>query len=763
MQVQQQAPTPTNYTSARLTSWTKEPSLQDLKNDLEQAKPTHDAQMAKIRRWTDLLAVRGKEAPPRVKGRSSVQPKLIRRQAEWRYSALTEPLLSNEKLFSVKPSTFEDGPAAKQNELVLNWQFRTKLNKVKFVDDLVRATVDEGTCILRLGWKRHTVKVKEPAPVYSYFAIQSEEALNTFKQALEAKQADIRTFEESAPPELVEAVNYYEETGEATVAQVTGSELVEVEKVLENRPTVEVMNPNNVVIDPSCGGDISKAMFVCVSFETSKADMLKEGKRYKNLDQINWAEAAPISDPDHATGTPDNFQFKDEARRKVVAYEYWGYFDIEGNGKLTAIVATWIGSTMIRLEESPFVGGKLPFVIIPYLPIKRETYGEPDAELLEDNQKILGAVTRGMIDVLGRSANGQQGFAKGMLDPLNRRRYENGQDYEFNPGMSPTQGLIEHKYPELPQSALLMLNLQNQEAEALTGVKSFSGGISGEAYGDVAAGIRGMLDAAAKREMAILRRIATGLAEVGLQIINMNKVFMSEEETIQVTNETFVKVRRDELQGENFDLKVDISTTEIDNAKAQDLGFMLQTLGPNMETEIRMMILAEIAELKRMPTLANKLRNYKPQPSPEAQELAQLELQAKRKEIEKLDSEIMLNQAKAEEARANRDKKIQDNLDEATGVKHERNMSLQKAQSQGNQNLQITKALTAPRKEGESAPDIEAALGFTQLSDKLSDVGNGFGSMVQRDLLAESNPAYSLGSSKFDPNLDPALRPQMQL
>src|SRR5690606_6188500 len=113
----------------------------------------------------------------------------------------------------------------------------------------------------------------------------------------------------------------------------------------------------------------------------------------------------------------------------------------------------------------------LPFVAIPYLPVLRELNGEPDAELLEDNQKILGAVLRGMIDLLGRSANSQKGFAKGMLDPLNRRKYENGQDYEFNPTMPTDKGIIQHTFPELPQSALLMLNLQNQEAEALTGIK----------------------------------------------------------------------------------------------------------------------------------------------------------------------------------------------------------------------------------------------------------------------------------------------------
>src|SRR5690606_21636685 len=114
------------------------------------------------------------------------------------------------------------------------------------------------------------------------------------------------------------------------------------------------------------------------------------------------------------------------------------------------------------------------------------------------------------------------GFAKGMLDPLNRRRYDNGQDYEFNPNVSPQQGLIEHKYPEIPQSALVMLNLQQNEAEALTGVKGFHSGLGSDSLGKVATGIRGVLDAASKREAAILRRLAKGIVEIGQKIMAMN-------------------------------------------------------------------------------------------------------------------------------------------------------------------------------------------------------------------------------------------------
>ena len=745
----------------KLTSWANEPSLQSLKLDLEASQPSQQKQIGRIQGWNDLMAVRGKNRPPEIKGRSSVQPKLVRRQAEWRYSALTEPFLSSNKLFKVTPVTFEDKAAATQNQLVLNHQFRTKMNRVRFVDDFVRATVDEGTSIVRLGWKRETTKIKETVPVYTYFALESEEQLQPLQQALELKQENPREYDEKVDPAIKAAVDFYEETGDACYAVQTGTEEVSVDKILENRPTVEVMNPENVYIDPSCNGDLDKALFVVISFETNQAELKKEGNRYKNLDQINWEDNAPLAQPNHATGTPDNFQFKDPTRKKVVAYEYWGFYDIHKNDTLVPIVCTWIGSTLIRMEENPFPDQKLPFVLVPYMPVKRELYGEPDAELLEDSQRILGAVTRGMIDLLGRSANGQRGFAKGMLDPLNRRRYDDGKDYEYNPSVNPQSGLIEHKYPELPQSALVMANMQNQEAEALTGVKSFGGGISGEAFGDVAAGIRGVLDAASKREMAILRRLAKGMSEIGTKIISMNGAFLSEKEVVRITNDEFIEVLREDLLG-NFDLEVDISTAEVDNAKSQDLGFMLQTIGPNIDPTLNTTILAEICDLKRMPDLAERLRKWQPQPDPLVEQLKQIEVQKAQKELEKLDSEIALNHAKAQQVTSDKDLKDLNYVEQETGTKHARELEKSKAQSQGNQNLEVTKALTKARKEGESSPDLAAAIGFNRVSDKLNEE-NQPASIIERDQVANSDPRMSINSSYFDPALDPALNPGMNI
>ena len=753
-------PPPDPAQAEKLTDWEKEPSLQALKGDFEAAKPAHDAMMNEVRDWNDLMKATGKYKPKAIKGRSQVQPKLVRRQAEWRYAPLSEPFLSSPRLFKVTPATWEDRDTARQNELVLNYQFRTQLNRIKLVDDFVKSTVDDGTSIARIGWDRKIVKVKVDTPVFQMLPIETEEQAQQLQEAVNLKHSNPRGYDEQMPDEIKEAVNYLEETGEATYAVQEGTTQVEVEKAIVNRPSVEFLNPNNVYIDPSCNGDLDKAMFAVITFETSKAELLKVPGRYKNLDKIDWESSSPMTDVDHESKTPSDFQFRDAIRKRVIAHEYWGFWDIDGTGDLKPIVATWINSWLIRLEENPYPDGKLPLVLTPYMSRKRELYGEADAELIGDNQQILGATTRGMIDLLGRSANAQRGMPKGMLDALNQSRYEDGRDYSYNPLQgNPEQQIIQHKFPEIPQSAIVMAQMQNQEAESLTGVKAFAGGVSGDAYGDVAAGIRGVLDAASKREMAILRRLAKGMADIGTKICAMNAVFLSDKETIRITNEEFVEVNREDLAG-NFDLEVDINTAEIDNQKAQDLGFMVQTLGDTVPMEIKLNLLASHAELKRMPDLAHELRNYRPQPDPVEEQLKQLAVQKAQLENALLESEIQLNQAKAAAEEAKKDKTNLDYLEQESGTTHARDMQKQKAQSQGNQNLQITKALAAPQKEGETSPNISAAIGYNALT---GDDTSGIQSIPERDAAAQTDPSLSLGSKYFDPSQDPALSPGMNI
>lgn len=678
------------------TNWKNPPKLSDLKQNLEDAKPSHDAQVARINHYLDQLNGTGSAKIKVPKGRSSIVPRLIRKQAEWRYPALSEPFLSTDELFDVRPVSWNDRKAAQQNELLLNNQFSTRINRVKFIDEFVRTVVDEGTVFVQVGWDFEEEEYEEEVTDFSFTPDP------TFASELEALQqpgAD----EAEVPMHMKQALVMSMQAGVPMRPVPSGSHMEKRTRIVRNCPTLEVRNSKNLVIDPTCEGDLKRAKFVVYSFESSRSE-LRKNPNYVNLDQINLDTNSVLSSPDHAVSgdlETQNFNFKDKERQKFVVYEYWGFWDTDGSGILKPIVAAWVGNTLIRMQDNPFPDKALPFVSASCLPVRKSAYGEPDGALLEDNQRIVGAVTRGMIDILGRSANAQVGIRKDMLDATNRRKFDAGLDYEYNPSIGdPRAGVYMHTYAEIPASAQFMLQMQNLEAESMTGVKAYSQGIASQSLGDVAMGIRGALDAASKRELGILRRLSSAIVEIGRKVIAMNAVFLSEEEVVRVTENEFIPIRRDDLAG-NFDLRLSISTPEEDNNKAEQLAFLLQTVGPNEDPEVRRMILADICRLRKMPDMAKRLEDYQPQPDPLEQEKLQLEVELLRGKLAemqanavKLESGSQLDQARAGTEIAKQgfiksetDQKNLDFVEQESGVKQER--ELQKHGEQARSQAQL--------------------------------------------------------------------------
>lgn len=682
--------------------WKNPPTLGDLKQNLNDAQPSHDRQVTKIDRWLDNLHIRGTAKINPGAGHSKVVPQLIRKQAEWRYAALSEPFLSNSDIFKVSPVTWEDKAAAEQNQLVLNHQFNTRINKTRFIDSYVRAAVDEGTVIVRVDWVFSEKAVKRMEPEVEL--IPAPEMYPMFEQLDQMLSGNPTEYTRDVPAELKYAHEVFQATGVPHKPKIVGQTEVEEMVTVENHPTLEVCDYRNVTIDPLCQGDIDNASFVIYSFETSKSELEKDG-RYQNLDKINIEHNSALGDPDHDTENLENFNLSDEARKKFVLYEYWGYWDYNDTGIAEPIVASWVGSTLVRLEANPYPDKKPPFVTAQYLPVRRAIYGEPDGHLLEDNQQIVGAVTRGMIDLMAKSANGQTGIRKDALDIVNRRKFDQGRDYEFNPNADPRQVIYTHQFPEIPQSAQFMLQLQNMEAESITGVKAFTGGISGDSLGKTATGARGALDAASLRELGILRRLSDGVIQIGRKIIAMNSEFLDETEVVRITNDEFVPVHREDLAG-NFDLQLAISTAQEDNAKAQELAFMLQATGDTMDASLKQIILADMMKLRKMPDLAKRIEEYQPQPDPMQQQMQQLEIQLLQAKIKNEMSQAMENQAEAmldqakaltEQAKARQltsdaDQKDLSYVEQESGVTQERELEQRQAQAAANMQLKSFEA-----------------------------------------------------------------------
>ena len=101
------------------TGWANPPTVGNLQGDIDAARPSQQEYVSKLKLWMDYLETKGVGAAPKKKGRSSVQPKLIKKHAEWRHPSMSEPFLSSSKLFDVAPRTWDDKAAAVQAELLL--------------------------------------------------------------------------------------------------------------------------------------------------------------------------------------------------------------------------------------------------------------------------------------------------------------------------------------------------------------------------------------------------------------------------------------------------------------------------------------------------------------------------------------------------------------------------------------------------------------------------------------------------------------------
>lgn len=633
--------------TSKLTEWENEPSVNDLKKNIDDAATDQDSHLLNVDRWLSNLHVTGAAKPPKVEGHSSVQPKLIRKQAEWRYSSLSEPFLSSPDIFNVAPRTAGDRKRAQQNALLLNYQFNTLINRVGFIDEYVRDAVDIGTVIVKVGWFSEEETVIEEVPIYEFQPVADEMLLKQYLAWIELRATNQDLYAEVQNPGIDQALDILIEQQQLVIPRQVGTNSVEKLIETQNQPTVETCLPDNIIIDPSCNGNLDHAEFIGEKFKSSMSALKKDG-RYKNLEKINIESASPLTDPDHEEG-PDNtnFNFDDKARKQFVVHSYWGNWDINNTGIAEPICAFWVGDTMIRLEKNPFPDKKPPFVKAVYMPVRKSSWGEPDGELLEENQKIIGAITRGSIDLLGKSANGQTGFKKGALDPVNKRKFSRGDDYEFNISDDPRQAIHTHVYPEIPQSAYNLITLQQTEAESITGVKAYHTGITGESLGQNVRNGRSALDAASKRELGILRRLAYGVIQIGRKIIAMNAEFLSDEEVVRVTNNKFIPIRRDDLQG-TFDLELSISTAEEDNKKAEELAFMLQTTGNGMDPGLQKIILSDIARLRKMPAIADRIEKFEPQPDPVEQMLKQLEVEEAKARVAKEQALAMKHSSEAE-------------------------------------------------------------------------------------------------------------------
>jgi len=654
--------------------WKNEPTFTNLNMDYQDASASRDKQIAKILEYRENMEG-GKAFPQSVrnKGKSTVRPLVIRKQAEWTYPMLEEPFLSTNDLFNIQPRSGNDEEASHLNTILINWIMNTKLDKSQFVSQFVRVLYDEGTVIVKDGWNTEfeTVMVDKEVPIYA----SPEESLQILQNAVVTGQMS----EETAQAMI--------ETGEP-VTIGTRIEKVEKRQIVENMATIEVVDSTTITVDPTCDGQISKAKFIIHEYDTDIAELTMQKYEkiqnedgtysefgvYHDIDKIAIDGGGPSEVESYEVNADDKqaFEFSDKARKKLRAYEYWGYWDIDGTDELVPIVATWVNDVLIRLEKSPYAHNELPFSVARYMPRQKEFWGEPDGALLKENQETIGTYTRAMHNQTITNALGQRLVEETLFSsPSQWQSFLKGNDARYRPGADPDKMIWKQKVEPIDSSIMDMINYQRNDAESMSGVTPFNGGITGDALGKSATGVRAAMDATTRRKLSVLRRVSDELLiNLARHILINAHSFLEDEIIIRLTDGQYQKLSKEELQME-FDLKVEINTPEKDQDISDKIAFMLQTTMQTMPFDLTKTLLAKWARTNKLEDVAAEILAVEaPGPSQAQQELEQIQLQNAKLENERLTAEIHKLYAERDKLDANTSESINRMSDD--GIKVEK-------------------------------------------------------------------------------------------
>lgn len=612
------------------------PKVTDLATLLASSEAHAADHLLEVAEWEELIKaepVKQYEQGKRTKTRSSLNIKHVRKLLEWRYPVVEQAFLSRGDLFSPVGRDPIDEEIAKHHKKILNYQMNNEIDKVTLFSRMVRAYLNQGTVIMHLGWRTEKGIANYIAPTYKYdFVSPSTETYSQLENSyidILSKLVENPNLRNSLPVHMVEGAKYYDEHQVVVQVTVTGfvSKETKEEVYLHNHPTLNVVSIYDVFAAPECRTNIQDSPYVIYRYDSAIHDLISN-EEFDTKD-VDWHNVGSVSSVTYSNASlyPEG-----DTRRRVAVHEYWGLHDVNGKGDMQQVKVTWVDGHILECVPNPYPDNKHPFYSAAYAPDVSlgSFYGTSDAYLAADHQRILSAVHRGIIDMHANSAYGQRAVAKGALDLTNHNKFVKGEHFEYDPNTITDPRMLFHvfDYPEVSPATMAYLGQINADSDALTGIKSFNEGISGNALGDTAAGVTGVLSATALRESAIVGRLEAMFVQIAKRIMQLNILYLDEEKIIQLAGVEGLIIKA--IPNPLIDVKLDIVNQAEDAIKAQEMSFMLQTLGASLPPQLIKETLMEIAELRNLNTFYNKLANYDMSPSepdPLAQKAAELQVQ----------------------------------------------------------------------------------------------------------------------------------------
>lgn len=600
-------------------------AFKDIKNDYSQAKKAKKEIDLLITAWNDAYYGKSKKTDNKT---SQIVMKEIAKHIEWVKPAITEPFTESSN--PIRLSITNGKASSRVIEKYCNYQFVNEFDRTTFMTQLADVMLREGTVWVKDGWK---FKSKKTTTVMTADEIISS-GINPYK---------------------------IENSDEEGKFKVTMSETI------QNAPTAEVIRNEYIFPDPSARIDDEIRFVIIKKFQTmsdlKELGTLSEEKLSKIETAMNETDkngstlSSTRDDEDKSYGYDSEFKTLDKPRQKVAILEYWGYYDLNGDGVAEPIVATWTeDGTELSIEENPYPVQKIPFNRAVFSARAFSLWGNSLAFLLEDNQIIKSGIMRGIMNNISLSNNGVKFIQRGSIDYINMKRLRNGEKYIIT-DKAPSEAMQDGNFNVLPAVVFNVMDKIDSETSQLSGVTpngnapALNGGKSSDDNGSP-------LTMSQQRMSATVRNISNLLMKVMTSWVSNARRFLDNEQIEALFTEQEQVDYGVFEENKNVKIKVKVGTGADKLAKLREINLLLQqskVLGELAPRDSYSTLVAEMYELFDMYDEANKLRDYKAEPSPKQQQMAEMEVVMKQLEIEEmklklqeLQSKVMLNQATAQ-------------------------------------------------------------------------------------------------------------------
>ena len=594
----------------------KKVHYENIKYDFKIAKSAKTEIDDRIAEWNDLYIGKMKSK----ENRSKYVAMELAKQIEYMKPNITEPFTNSSH--PIRISTTKNEKRARIQQKYLNNEFTSEFGRVKFMEQLADIKLREGTVWVKTAWN---YKEENKREVIEH--VTMEEILQRGEN----------------PDKITQGKN--------------GKFTVEYNNIrcLKNSPDAIICRNEHIFPDPDAKSHkelrylcYRKHMTISQLKESGKVtdDMLEKLKTSMNAGD----DTALGSDRDskaQSYGYKENANTKDVERQKVSIIEYYGYYDLNGDGIAEPVIAAWAEKQDVNLyfEENYLPNSDIPFYNDVYSAVPFSLWGNGVGFFIKDDQNAKTGIMRGIFDNMALANNGQKFIKQGTLDYINFKRMRNGEKHIF---VNKEGGIEDGTFNQLPQSIQFVLGLVDKEVKEHTGVDAGSQSVSNVNSGEDSSG---QLTLAQQRMAGMITSTSELLGKVFNDWLKMAEVFLNNEQIQALFTESEQQDIMAFEESEYTKVSFKVATNAQRQIRLQQLNMLMQqakALGQSMPAELINELVAEMFELFDMYDKAEALRTYRPEPSQQDIAIQQLELQALQLANDKTQAEINELNAKAQ-------------------------------------------------------------------------------------------------------------------